>query len=38
MDLQLGAKINPTAGCAGRGRDMQAKCTDRNVCFYLIYQ
>jgi hypothetical protein len=43
VDLQLGVKINPAAGCIGRGekereRDLQAKCTDRTVCFHLIYQ
>jgi hypothetical protein len=38
MDLQLGAKINPTTGCTGRGRDLQAKCADKTACFYLVYQ
>jgi len=36
-------KINPAAGCAGRGekekeRDLQVKSGDRIVCFHLIYQ
>jgi hypothetical protein len=42
MDLQLGAKINPTTGCVGMGEKERkrsaAKCTDRIVCFHLIYQ
>jgi hypothetical protein len=38
-------KINPATGCIRRGekreereRDLQAKCTDRTVCFHIIYQ
>jgi hypothetical protein len=36
-------KINPAAGCAGRGeregeRDLQAKSAYRIVCFHIIYQ
>lgn len=42
VDLQLGAKIKPTVGCAGRGdkerRIYAAKYTYRTVCFHLIYQ
>jgi hypothetical protein len=44
VDLQLGVKINPAAGCTwggrerGRDRYLQAKCIDRAVCFHLIYQ
>jgi hypothetical protein len=44
LDLQLGAKINPGAGCAGRGEKEKerkrsaAKCEDRTICFHLIYQ
>jgi hypothetical protein len=44
LDLQLGAKINPAAGCAGRGNKEKeregsaAKCADRTVCFHLLYQ
>jgi hypothetical protein len=40
----LGAKINPTAGCTRREEKERkrersvAKCTDRIVCFHLIYQ
>jgi hypothetical protein len=44
MDLQLGVKINPAVGCTGRGDKEEeregsaAKCTDRTVCFHLLYQ
>jgi hypothetical protein len=44
LDLQLSAKINPAAGCIGRGNKEEeregsaAKCTDRTVCFHLLYQ
>jgi hypothetical protein len=38
----MGAKINPTAGCAGReGKERErsvAKCVGRIICFHLIYQ
>jgi hypothetical protein len=43
QDLHLGAKINPLAGCTGRGekereeeRYLQDKSTDRIVCFSII--
>jgi hypothetical protein len=40
--LKLGAKIKPVVGCTGRGEKERkrsaAKCTDRTVCFHLIYQ
>jgi hypothetical protein len=41
VDLHLGVKINPAAGCAGRGdreekrEDLLAKSTDRTVCFHI---
>jgi hypothetical protein len=44
LDLQLGAKINPAAGCAGRGNKEEeiegyaAKCAYTTVCFHLLYQ
>jgi hypothetical protein len=43
LDLQLGAKINPPAGCIGRGNKEEeregstTKCADRTR-FYLLYQ
>jgi hypothetical protein len=45
-DLQLGAKINPASGCAGREdrekrrekeREIFKLSADRTVCFHLIY-
>jgi hypothetical protein len=43
MDLQLGAKINPAVGCAGREEKERkrerstTKCADITICFHILY-